>query len=313
MSYDFTALSEALERVADASKELQENLKPMNDTFDTLGSKKTQKSTKKIGNLFKQLSGMGTPMSILLEILSGLMVALEPFMIIIDILKGLFEIMGANILPYLMTALQPIMNILLALTPVFEFLGKVVGIVMQIALIPLTVVFKLLEKVLLPLMPLLDPLIKVLDKMSPIINYVTDVIVGLISSMEFWKSIIENVANFIRRVFSALKGFIKNIINGIIRIINFFIDIINQIITSLGFKGIENVRYLQSGGIITSPTLAALGEGGKKEGVIPLEDPRAMEMLGGGTRQEYLLERNNELLEELTDMKRNKYRFESLR
>jgi hypothetical protein len=47
-------------------------------------------------------------------------------------------------------------------------------------------------------------------------------------------------------------------------------------------------KHLQGGGLVLGPTLAMIGEGGRKEGVLPLEDPRAMKEIadainaGGG-------------------------------
>jgi hypothetical protein len=41
-----------------------------------------------------------------------------------------------------------------------------------------------------------------------------------------------------------------------------------------------NVPHLQGGGLITAPTLAMLGEGGRREGVIPLNDASALNAIG---------------------------------
>ena len=46
------------------------------------------------------------------------------------------------------------------------------------------------------------------------------------------------------------------------------------------------VQHFAEGGLITAPTLAMMGEGNRKEAVLPLEDPQAMgeigKAIGGG-------------------------------
>jgi len=52
---------------------------------------------------------------------------------------------------------------------------------------------------------------------------------------------------------------------------------------------IKNITGLATGGVVTSPMLAQIGEGKGREAVLPLDDPRAMtaiaEAIGGGGRQ----------------------------
>lgn len=305
-------LAEKIEEITVAVGKLADALTPLDDTLDELGDKKTKKGTE---GITKMLGGMGlsiTPMGMLLDLFSGLLIALEPLMAIWDIMKSWFEIMGAAILPYLMMALKPIMDLFIALSPIFQLVGQIVGMIMQIALIPLTVLFKILGAVLIPLMPLLDPLIKTLDKMSPIINKVTDMIVGLLLSMDFWWGVIIMIKNGLITVFNTVWVAIKGIINGILWIINGFISALNTLITAFGGKALPTFAYLQKGGLVTGPTLAMLGEAGPEK-VIPLNDKRANEELGGGSQQLRLLEQNNALLEEMAEMQRNEYRFKRLR
>jgi hypothetical protein len=50
---------------------------------------------------------------------------------------------------------------------------------------------------------------------------------------------------------------------------------------------LSGVQHFATGGLISAPTLAIMGEDNRKEAVLPLEDPRAMEQIregiGGGT------------------------------
>src|SRR5690606_30448051 len=76
-----------------------------------------------------------------------------------------------------------------------------------------------------------------------------------------------------------LKGAI-GIINGFIDAINFAVDIINNIPgVSIGKLGRLDVPQLATGGVVTSATLAVIGEGSEPEAVIPLS--RLDQMLSG--------------------------------
>jgi hypothetical protein len=73
----------------------------------------------------------------------------------------------------------------------------------------------------------------------------------------------------------------RNVINGIIDFINSFIRGVNNLIGGasdlLGAVGISidfrvgEIPHLATGGIVNGPTMAMLGEGGRKEAVLPLE------------------------------------------
>jgi phage-related protein len=94
--------------------------------------------------------------------------------------------------------------------------------------------------------------------------------------------------NIVIGIWDGIKSTIKNAINSVIGMVNSLIDKLNDIeikipsvtIPGLGtigggaisFPNIDNIPYLAKGGIIASPTLAMLGEGGKKEAVVPLEN-----------------------------------------
>lgn len=88
-----------------------------------------------------------------------------------------------------------------------------------------------------------------------------------------------NFGNFISGIFrgaiNGVLGFIEGIINGPIDIINGFIGVINGAFgflgVNLGTLGRISLPRLATGGIVTSETIAMIGEEGK-EAVIPLEN-----------------------------------------
>lgn len=88
-----------------------------------------------------------------------------------------------------------------------------------------------------------------------------------------------------RNVINSIIGRAASIINGFIDSINFAIGVINNIPgVNIGTLGRLNVPQLASGGIITSPTLAMVGEGNEPEAVIPLSKLDAiLERERGGT------------------------------
>lgn len=110
--------------------------------------------------------------------------------------------------------------------------------------------------------------------------------VAIIRNFDKIKSAVGNVWNWIKGVFgtigevaatiikapvNAIIGFAEKTINGFIRAINGAIGAINRIPgVNIGTLGEINIPKLANGGIVTSPTLAMVGEGGESEAVIPL-------------------------------------------
>lgn len=89
---------------------------------------------------------------------------------------------------------------------------------------------------------------------------------------------VEAIANVIRNIFGTIVGIIKAPFNGIIGAINGVIDMINSIkvpdwvpVIGGASANLGHIPYLAKGGIVTSPTLAMIGEQGA-EAVIPLEN-----------------------------------------
>jgi len=104
--------------------------------------------------------------------------------------------------------------------------------------------------------------------------------------LAIWASILETArwetfkTGFLN-VWSGIVNGLKGYVNGIIRMVNTVIDALNTIQVDIpdwvpGYGGsayginIPNVKYLATGGLVTRPTLAMIGESGP-EAVIPLD------------------------------------------
>jgi hypothetical protein len=113
----------------------------------------------------------------------------------------------------------------------------------------------------------------VMGSNNPIIRgfrWVADRIVGLFRALK-------------SRLFSAfgfVGGLVKSVVNGVISVLNFFIDKINKVTPGKikvfghtifpGVPDIPSIPMLASGGVTTGATLAAIGEKGR-EAVLPLQ------------------------------------------
>lgn len=111
-------------------------------------------------------------------------------------------------------------------------------------------------------------------------------VAAIIKNFDKIKAAAQSVWNWIKNAFSTIGeigtsivrgavnsvlGFAERTINGFIRLLNNAIDLINKIPgVDIGKVGEISVPKLAEGGIITSPTLAMVGEGGESEAVIPL-------------------------------------------
>lgn len=100
-----------------------------------------------------------------------------------------------------------------------------------------------------------------------------------------WDSIMNGakaVGNFLKGIFDGIAGFFKNIVNGVIKALNFMIRALNKLsfdvpewVPGIGGKkfgfNLKEIPLLARGGIVDQPTLAMVGERGK-EAVMPLEN-----------------------------------------
>lgn len=114
-----------------------------------------------------------------------------------------------------------------------------------------------------------------------ILGGITDFIVGVFTGN--WSKAWGGVRDIFSGIFTSLGGIVKGAMNFIIDSVNWMIRGLNRIhfetpdwVPGVGGKSfginIPNIPKLANGGIITGPTLAMMGEGRKREAVVPLEN-----------------------------------------
>ena len=119
----------------------------------------------------------------------------------------------------------------------------------------------------------------ILKGVIKILGGIIDFIVGIFT--RDWKRAWDGIKNIVTGIWDIIVGAIKGAINLIINGINALIRGMNKIkfdvpswVPLLGGKkfgfNIPLIPKLASGGIIDQPTLAMIGERGKKEAVLPL-------------------------------------------
>lgn len=104
-----------------------------------------------------------------------------------------------------------------------------------------------------------------------------------------WNGFMDGIKNVTKSVWEGVKQMFVDSINWIIGKMNAFINALNSVsgvlgkALGLGKKGLSigNIPTLATGGIVTSPTLAMIGEGGEPEAVIPLSKMGEMGAGGG--------------------------------
>lgn len=109
---------------------------------------------------------------------------------------------------------------------------------------------------------------------------------------EKWHAALDSIKGFFSQTFNSLAAIMKTPINAIIGLINGVINSLNSLsisvpdwVPGLGGKtlgmNIPQIPQLADGGIATKPTLAAIGEGGEPEAVLPLSKLSSLAGSGG--------------------------------
>ena len=253
------------------------------------------------------ISVISTVISVGSELLTSVLNAILP------ILNTLTPLIGA-----LLTAIMPVIDVLLhsinevlpvlasAIDPIITLLGDLIGNRLEFlvpileALIPvLEVLADFLSGVIgravqqfsetfgKVLMPVLDTVIKAIEFLCQLFTG------DFKSAAEAFKDYFLSIGD---AVLDVIIGLVQCIIDAVAATINFFVDMINAIIkliNKLPFVDIKLIGHVDwsdatsnwklpamaSGGIITSPTYALVGEGRYPEAVIPLGDsPQFTEM-----------------------------------
>lgn len=125
------------------------------------------------------------------------------------------------------------------------------------------------------------------EKAGQLLSYVSNIF------MTGWTAAWEGAKNVVSNVFNSLVGIVKTPINAVIELINKMFASLGNIsvdvpdwIPGLGGKnfsiGLPQIPMLANGGVVTSPTLAMIGEGKEDEAVLPLSQLESM--MGGSTQ-----------------------------
>lgn len=107
-------------------------------------------------------------------------------------------------------------------------------------------------------------------------SLITNLFNGLNSAGGYLGNIGKNIAN---QVINALNN---NVIANLNTAVNFLESALNSLpVFNVNLPTIPRIPRLEKGGLVTGNTLAELGEKGKTEAVLPLEDSRAMSRIAG--------------------------------
>lgn len=195
----------------------------------------------------------------------------------------------------LQDTIQPILNFASELGAVFDGLMEVITMAADAALS----LFEALQpgiqvslEAIKPLLVLLQELVSIVSTvLAPAFEVLGDVFRAVIALMT------GDFELFIEYIKQAAIGLGTTILNALIAIVNIFVSLINAVVQAIGkavetvwnpiagaikfFGGsdlsidssrwkIPSVPYLASGGVVTGPTLAVIGEGKYNEAVVPL-------------------------------------------
>lgn len=196
-------------------------------------------------------------------------------------------------------AFKRVQEALAPFQPQLEMLGKVMAVVGGIILITLVAPIAILVAGIVGIIVVIATLIgwiaqfvaKVAEIASSIQKSLQD---GMKSFADFFKQVVENakgmwnnitkiftnvgtsignaISGAVRGVVNSVLTFVENQVNGFLKSINSATDIINKIPgVKVGKIGMLSIPKLATGGVVSSPTVAMIGEAGA-EAIVPLEN-----------------------------------------
>lgn len=262
-------------------------------------------------SLMPLLPVLGDLAIVFLDLVSQLLpVFVDLFMLLLPIITDLVPIIASFISDAMAILVPIIMELVTALAPIVEALLPVFAELFR-ALAP--VVLKLIDA-MLPLIVMLLPLfIQFVEFLTPILIFVGELIgVILVAAIDFFIGAIDNITgalevfgSFFESLWYGIQVVFVTVINGLItgfeNFLNFFINGFNTILKGINaireavgdepFKLVAQVAFgrlampkaptpLATGGLVTQPTNALIGEAGP-EVVIPLNRFERMVGLNG--------------------------------
>ena len=202
-----------------------------------------------------------------------------------NILAPALSYLSETILPPLMDIFSNLWNEILVplgnfvastLGPVFQTFGKILGWLISDVVSPVAKAFT-------------DVLGGALKSVSNIVGDVGEVLQGLIDFISGvftgdWKKAWEGVKNIFKGIFNLIPDIAEGVINSVIRFINGIINGLNNVTGLVGIPSIPtisevNLPRFANGGIVMSHMIAEIGEYGRKEAILPLENRKSMSMI----------------------------------
>lgn len=273
--------------------EIQAALQPLIDAIATFFVGALQLAGKIIDWLWK---------TILKPLVDFILANIVPaFNLAIDILIVVITIFS-QVASTILGIVMPVLNVLWdVFTTVFNAIMEIVKFVWEKVLKPVfTAVWDVITKLIIPVIQNLlviwghvfNAIRTVVENVwngikkaiEPVINWIRDNIMPHVNKV---KEGMENAFNKIKdtatSIWDGIKAGFKNGINGVIDFVNGFIRKINGLIEKVNsvatkIPGVQAIKFrvgeipkLATGGIVRKPTLAAIGEGGYSEAVLPLD------------------------------------------
>ena len=199
-------------------------MKMMGKTMKTFGKKGVQKSMKQMGFMAKMMKeGIGGQM---MDAMKGFLDIFKLFAPIFKPIGALIRVFIAEILIQLLPLMIPIMNNMMKLIPVMRMAGQAVGkwvILMGSMGIAIGILYKAGQRFIG----------NVLNRISSAFNYIKNI----------YNKTLGNVFSWIIKGFNKVKSGMKDIVNGIIKVIRSFISVINKV----PGVDIDKPSYIHSG------------------------------------------------------------------
>ncbi len=200
---------------------------------------------------------------------------------------SLGQTFAESILPVLQQAGATLMSMLApVITQIFNTIQTLMPVVVPFLQSAMTMLGALYQNVLMPIGTFLAG--QMVANIQNILTVFTPVISGIITALKGvldfltgvftgdWNKAWEGIKTVFTGIWEAMKGVVKGVLNGIINGINKIIGGINGTIGAagevIGIKAkiplIPQAAFAK-GGVVTSPTVAMVGEGGVPETIIP--------------------------------------------
>lgn len=226
------------------------------------------------------------------------------FIQLIDALMPTFQVIISTVLPMVVQLIQSLMPLItkildVLLPPLLQLIEKLLPPLIQITVALLPIIIQLINNIMPILLTLIDaiapildlvialidPILQVLDACMPLFDVLGQIITNALEPMmpliellaELFKTVlgpqldlITGLFNGVSDAISSVLGWVGNVAGGIA---DFFGGLFGGGDVDVAVNAVSNGEELPqfaTGGIVTSPTKAIIGEGGEPEAIIPL-------------------------------------------